>query len=779
MGIVLVALALLIGSFTSLPLRVRAADTFTVNTPDDPADNGTASNCAAGSVNPCALRDAVAAANATTDATIIVPAGTYTLTHLATGAMYSALVVTPSVTITGADAATTIIQATADPVGAPAAYRVLNVTGTRTDISGVTIRNGTVANGGAGIAGSNANGTLTLTNTVVSGNTTTTAAMTAYSGGGISTVGTVTLINSTVSGNTASGNGGGVVAAGIVTLTSSTVSGNTANGSGAGNGGGGVYSSKGVAATDSTVENNTATFGNGGGIYSGNVVQQDPTRANSLVYSGSLTLTRATIRNNRTPASGGQGGGVFTITGPGTATTITTSTITGNSTAYSNAGVYNYHGTITVTDSTLSGNRAFQNGGGLAHNDLSAPCTITNSVIADNDADYAGGVFTIGPTRISGVLFSNNRVTSRAGGALYVRVGPTTVVSSTFVGNTTNFDGGAIYLHIRNMASVSVANSTFSANVAQGKGGAISNTHGTESGMLRVVDSTFRGNRAASGGAIHVDVGATPTLIGTILAGSTLAASPTAAPDLAGDFTGTNNLIGDRGTSTGLTDGTNGNLVGPRNDSPLNPGLAPLADNGGATLPNGSHPATFALLPASLAIDAGICGPTYTDALTGMTATVATDQRGMSCPRPVGGNCDIGAFEYTPVVPAVTGSYRVGTSGQPLRIAGTGLQRGSLIRVDGVTLPTSAVNAIADDGTSIIVTLPAHAAGLVTLTVINPGDAPSSATNNLTYETPAAQPTPAARATPMGNPAGVPPVRATAPLPAASTPLPLPLPLRR
>lgn len=244
-------------------------------------------------------------------------------------------------------------------------------------------------------------------------------------------------------------------------------------------------------------------------------------------YEGTLTLTRTAIRGNSTPSASGQGGGIFTITAPGNATTITASTITGNSTAYSNAGVYNYHGTIMVTDSTISSNHAAQGGGGIAHNDVAAPCTITNSIIADNDADYGGGMYTIVPTRISGSVLSNNRATLRNGGALSVQTGTTTVVGSTFTGNTTNLDGGAIFVNINDMASVSVANSTFAANVAQGKGGAIDNPRTTQSGMLSVVDSTFRGNRAASGAAIFADAGATPTLIGNIAAGGTLAAAPT------------------------------------------------------------------------------------------------------------------------------------------------------------------------------------------------------------------------------------------------------------
>ncbi len=68
--------------------------------------------------------------------------------------------------------------------------------------------------------------------------------------------------------------------------------------------------------------------------------------------------------------------------------------------------------------------------------------------------------------------------------------------------------------------------------------------------------------------------------------------------------------------------------------------LGPLQDNGGPT-------ETHALLPGSLAIDAGL--PVCTDA---NSVALTTDQRGL--PRPVDGNndgivaCDIGAVEFQP-----------------------------------------------------------------------------------------------------------------------------------
>jgi hypothetical protein len=64
--------------------------------------------------------------------------------------------------------------------------------------------------------------------------------------------------------------------------------------------------------------------------------------------------------------------------------------------------------------------------------------------------------------------------------------------------------------------------------------------------------------------------------------------------------------------------------------------LGPLADNGGPTL-------THALLPGSVAIDAGPVPPAT---FTGDT----WDQRGEGYPRVVAGRVDAGAFEVQPAV---------------------------------------------------------------------------------------------------------------------------------
>ena len=149
------------------------------------------------------------------------PGGIYTLTQ------GTELLINKSLTLNGAGAGDTIIQAAAS--SADATFRVFNMTGSGNNvaISGVAVQNGNTAADGAGIRN---RGTLTLTDSTISGNS-------AGSGaGGIYNGGALTLTNSTVSGNSADSRGGGISNehGGTLTLNNSTISGNTADSSGGG-----------------------------------------------------------------------------------------------------------------------------------------------------------------------------------------------------------------------------------------------------------------------------------------------------------------------------------------------------------------------------------------------------------------------------------------------------------------------------------------------------------------------------------------------------------------
>jgi hypothetical protein len=123
--------------------------------------------------------------------------------------------------------------------------------------------------------------TLTLINTTVSNNS-------ALIGGAICNGGTLTIIDSTISGNTAREQmGGGIANYGTLTVTNSTFTGNTAHRSLVGSlaGGilnGGLFQSAGtLAINNSTFSGNVARGGKGGGLF--NVKGSTVVLQNSIV----------------------------------------------------------------------------------------------------------------------------------------------------------------------------------------------------------------------------------------------------------------------------------------------------------------------------------------------------------------------------------------------------------------------------------------------------------------------------------------------------------------
>jgi len=231
----------LIGTFLA-PLAAAAAPVvaplLVVTTTADPAPGPCAETCT--------LRSAVAAANAVSGggATIVVPAGSYTLER-------GPLRLAAPVTLQGAgappgDSATTLLGSGA---------RVLEVATTGATIDGVVITGGSAGRGDGGGVLVERGAVLDLVDSTLDGNT-------ASEGAGLHNTGTARVTRSTISANVATKKGGGVLNAGAVTLTNSTVSGNTAAG------GGGVASSSAVTLLHSTVVRNQSTNKVGGGVYS-------------------------------------------------------------------------------------------------------------------------------------------------------------------------------------------------------------------------------------------------------------------------------------------------------------------------------------------------------------------------------------------------------------------------------------------------------------------------------------------------------------------------------
>lgn len=431
-----------------LAANAMADVVFTVDSVADQIDDDTSDGICHTAAGTCTLRAAVMSANKASGAgaTIMLPAGTYVLSRPATAdlnddsggsiKLLAPAIGTPSITITGAGAGVTSIDANQID-------RVLSVIYPRTaTISGVTFRNGLASGDGGGISTS---GFLTLTDCIISNN----SASNGRNGGGIYSTEILYLNRCTLSTNHAL-QGAGIYSTDYVNVLNSTLSGNTTQPFGSG---GGIYNkAPGFAYVDhSTLSGNVADE-SGGGIANDGIVNifystLSGNTASTLVGGGvsnssTMTLDHSTVNGNAAAA----GGGIFS-TGTGT---LSQSTISRNAAhpygaAPGNGGGIYASGALTITNSTIALNTADGDGAGIYNAvDATADVNIYSSTIAYNDADDArngglgGGIFTTGSGG-NGVNVFNTLVAGN------------TISNAPIESDCETVGGGTLKTHARNL----------------------------------------------------------------------------------------------------------------------------------------------------------------------------------------------------------------------------------------------------------------------------------------------------------------------------------------
>ncbi|WP_062294560.1 filamentous hemagglutinin N-terminal domain-containing protein [Nostoc piscinale] len=269
--------------------------------------------------------------------------------------------------------------------------------------------------------------------------------------------------------------------------------------------------------TNGTVQNGVDVSSAGGKV---NLAAATYTPTQQILIDKNLTINGAAT--GTTTVSGADGVGVIAVN-TGAEVMLERLTIR-NGTAFNGGGIYNA-GTLTVNNSTLSGNSATFNGGGI-YNDSVGNLTVNNTTINGNSAAFDGG-----------------GIYNHSSGTL-------TVSNSTISNNSATFDGGGI--HNNSGSTLTLNNSTISGNsVSFFNGGGIYNE-----GTLSVSNSLIAGNTSPIGREIY-----------------------TAA--ITGTFTSNHNLFGYSGDS-----GVNGDSPSVTDIVPnvaLNQILTPLGDYGGIT----------------------------------------------------------------------------------------------------------------------------------------------------------------------------------------------------
>ncbi|MCC5785262.1 MAG: hypothetical protein JJU33_01020 [Phycisphaerales bacterium] len=358
-------------------------------------------------------------------------------------------------------------------------------TGPLTLIDCVVTDNREASNGGGGIFSQGANADLTIIGSVISGNT-----AASSSGGGVrnqpsatATGGLLTIIDSVISNNSAmgvNGHGGGISNSGYVTISGTTISGNETSGTG-----GGISSTRTLDIVDSVIADNSAN--NGGGVY------------NSI---GQVTITGGEITGNSADSLGG--GLHHTGTSTGSTMALSGVFVSGNS-ADRGGGIFTRR-PMTIEDSLIEDNIADADGGGIAHDNNSLQ--LLRSTVRDNAAGTNGGGLSNGSggsVTVEQSTISGNHADGDGGGIhIYgLNFGRTELINSTVSGNSALGHGGGISNFKSGAEVLVLVNSTVYANSAN-EGGGIRNT-GWQSGV-QISNSIVAGSTGGDIVGLYVDV---------------------------------------------------------------------------------------------------------------------------------------------------------------------------------------------------------------------------------------------------------------------------------
>ena len=308
-----------------------------------------------------------------------------------------------------------------------------------------------------------------------------------------------------------------------------------------------------------------------------------------VAASGNLTLDRVTLRGG---VLDGQGGGLFNDAGT---VTLTQSTVTENSAFEGGGGLFNNAGTVTLTQSTVTENIVSSGGGGLES--TGGTVTLTQSTVDGNHSQFAvGGIDQHqGTLRIIQSRITRNSASNGIGGLF--ASGTVIITRSTIAGNIGSSEGG-----MRLAEGVAqLVNSAVLGNASGGGAGGILNH-----GLLLITNSLMARNSSIGGGGSLINFGTTVLLNTTIadneggvigVNGGTVTVQNTILARNAFDCSGSiislgNNLIGDPKVD-------NCPLTLQSSDLTGDPGFDTFTENG---TPGSEH---SPLRPTSQAIDAG------------------------------------------------------------------------------------------------------------------------------------------------------------------------------
>ncbi|GIH13720.1 right-handed parallel beta-helix repeat-containing protein [Rugosimonospora africana] len=211
-----------------------------------------------------------------------------------------------------------------------------------------------------------------------------------------------------------------------------------------------------------------------------------------VAFSGDLTLRDLTLTGGSTNSSI-QGGAISMESGA--QVTVIHCVLTNNRSPQRGGAIVNTDGVLRVVDSTFTGNSTGSLGGAIYN---TADLTVENSTLSGNSAGSGGAILTFGVAHLTNTTLRGNRATVEGGGIAVELTGTSTTLDhSTVTGNTSALGGG-----IFSAAVITLRESTVSGNTASGDGGGIANE-----GTLVFLRNRITGNTAGGngGGLLNTD----------------------------------------------------------------------------------------------------------------------------------------------------------------------------------------------------------------------------------------------------------------------------------
>jgi len=227
----------------------------------------------------------------------------------------------------------------------------------------------------------------------------------------------------------------------------------------------------------------------------------------------SLTITDSTITGND---ASNNGGGVSAVGLYGGTVSVSGSTISSNDAAEIGGGLYLYGvGAVTIQNTIISGNTASESGG-INVNYTSGDVLIQNTEITGNQASvYDAGVsffYINGTLTLDTVTLSDNEADfSQGGGNIFGVTGGTTITNSVISGNDA-FSGVVGGLAWYAASDLTIDTTTISGNTANDDTGALDISG--NAGPVTIRRTTISGNSAGgAAGGLYIGSGGDPVTI--------------------------------------------------------------------------------------------------------------------------------------------------------------------------------------------------------------------------------------------------------------------------